>query len=52
MKRLMLLAIVVLSVTACRGGTAVTSTTAAPVLFEPTGVELAGIAFEVHQEPG
>ena len=52
MKRLMLLAVVVLSVTACRGGTAVTSTTTATVPFQPAGIELAGLAFEVHQEPG
>ena len=52
MKKLVLLAVVVLSVTACRGGSAVTSTTTAPVLFQPAGVELAGLAFEVHQEPG
>jgi hypothetical protein len=51
-KKLVLLTLVVLSVTACRGGSAATSSTTATVPFQPAGIELAGVAFEVHQEPG
>ena len=52
MKKLVLLTVVILSVTACRGGSATTSSTTATVPFQPAGTELAGVAFDIHQEPG
>lgn len=46
MKRNLCLLIVMLGVTACNGGTAVTTTTRAPA------ADLAGLSLEVHQAPG
>jgi hypothetical protein len=45
-KRIMWLLIVMLGVTACNGGTAVTTTTSAPAAV------MAGLSLEVHQAPG
>ncbi|NNK47980.1 MAG: hypothetical protein HKP01_03835 [Gemmatimonadetes bacterium] len=50
MKKLGWLLLMLLVLTACRGTTAIPSTT--PSFAANYGISLAGVAFEVHQEPG
>ena len=50
LKKLGLLAVLLLVLTACRGTTAIPSTTTS--FAANYGISLAGVAFEVHQEPG
>ncbi len=60
MKNLLWLSIIVLGVTACGGTTADTPSTTLPeapsttasTAVQVTGVDLSGISFDVHQEPG
>ena len=50
MNSLVWLAMVVLGVTACGGVT--TAITTAPTAVQAGGLDLFGLGFEVHQEPG
>jgi len=50
LKKLGWLAVLLLVLTACRGTTAIPSTTTS--FAANYGISLAGVAFEVHQEPG
>jgi len=51
LKRLVWLTMIVLGLTACGRSTTAAPTTI-PSLAQVTGISLAGVAFDVHQEPG
>jgi hypothetical protein len=44
--------VIVLGLAACAEASTVAAPTSASVVLEPVSAELAGLVFEVHQEPG